>query len=210
MKQRVLAGMSLLIILIAACRKEPVNNLSSEESRIYITNHDSTVNFSSYQTFSIADSVAVIDGNQVSGQFNATDQAFVTAVKNKMQQLGYTLVDKKDHPDLGISVSRIINTSTGVINYNDYWNDYGGYYDPFYWGYSGYGYGAPSWGFATYQVKEGLLSIDMVDLKNASTNNNQIKVLWNGMIRGSGIFDATTAASQVNALFDQSSYLSNN
>ena len=210
MKQKLLAGMSLLVILIAGCRKEPMNNLSSEESRIYITNHDSTINFSNYQTFSIADSVAVIDGNQVSGQFNATDQAFVTAVKNKMQQLGYTLVDKKDHPDLGISVSRIINTSTGVINYNDYWNDYGGYYDPFYWGYSGYGYGVPSWGFATYQVKEGLLSIDMVDLKNASTNNNQIKVLWNGMIRGSGIFDATTAASQVNALFDQSSYLSNN
>ena len=210
MKQKLLAGMSLLIILIAGCRKEPVNNLSTEESRIYITNHDSTINFSNYQTFSIADSVAVIDGNQVSGQFNATDQAFVTAVKNKMQQLGYTLLDKKDHPDLGISVSRIINTSTGVINYNDYWNDYGGYYDPFYWGYSGYGYGVPSWGFATYQVKEGLLSIDMVDLKNASTNNNQIKVLWNGMIRGSGIFDTATAASQVSALFDQSSYLSNN
>jgi hypothetical protein len=210
MKQRLLAGLSLLAVLVAGCRKEPVNNLTEEESRIYITNHDSTVNFSNYQTFSIADSVAVIDGNHVSGQFNATDQAFVTAVKNKMQQLGYTMVNKSEHPDLGISVSRIINTSTGVINYGDYWDDYGSFYDPFYWGYSGYGYGVPGWGLATYQVKEGLLSIDIVDLKNASSNNNQIKVLWNGMIRGSGIFDATTAASQVNALFDQSSYLSNN
>ena len=210
MKQRLLAGITLMAVLVVGCRKEPTNNLTDEESRIYITNHDSTVNFSNYQTFSIADSVAVIDGNQVSAQFNATDQAFVTAVKSKMQQLGYTLVNKNEHPDIGVSVSRIINTNTGVISYGDYWNDYGSYYDPYYWGYGGYGYGVPLWGFATYQVKEGLLSIDMVDLKNAASNNNQIKVLWNGMIRGSGIFNAATAASQVDALFNQSSYLSNN
>ncbi|CAN5781668.1 hypothetical protein BH10BAC3_BH10BAC3_01260 [soil metagenome] len=209
MKQKLLAGVSLLVILAVGCRKEPVNNLTPEESRIYITNHDSTVNFSGYATFSIADSVAVVDGNQVTGQFNTTDQAFVAAIKSKMQQLGFTEVTKTEHPDLGISVSRIVNTSTGIINYNDYWNDYGSYYDPFYWGYGGYGYGTPGWGIATYQVKEGLLSIDMVDLKNAGTNN-QIRVIWNGMIRGSGIFDAATAASQVNALFDQSAYLSNN
>ena len=209
MKQRLLAGATILALLAVGCRKEPVNNLTTEESRIYLTNHDSTVSFSTYETFSIADSVAVIDGNHVSGQFNTTDQAFVAGLRSKMQQLGYTEVTKAEHPDLGISVSRIINTSTGIINYNDYWNDYGSYYDPFYWGYGGYGYGSPGWGFATYQVKEGLLSIDMVDLKNAGTNN-QIKVVWNGMIRGSGIFDATTAASQVNALFDQSPYLSKN
>jgi len=210
MKQKLLTGLSLLALFTVGCRKEPMNNLSEEESRIYITNHDSTANFSNYQTFSIADSVAVIDGGQVSAQFNATDEAFVTAVKNKMQQLGYTMVGKADNPDLGISVSRIINTSTGIINYNDYWSDYGSFYDPFYWGYSGYGYGTPGWGFATYEVKEGLLSIDVLDLKNASSNNDQIKVLWNGMIRGSGIFNASTAASQVDVLFNQSPYLSNN
>lgn len=210
MKPKLLTGLSLLAVLMIGCRKDPMNNLTSEESRIYITNHDSTVNFSSYQTFSIADSVAVVDGNHVSSQFNETDQAFVTALKNNMQQFGYTLVSKSDHPDLGVMVSRIINTSTGVINYNDYWDYYGSYYDPFYWGYSGYGWGSPGWGFATYQVKEGMLSIDMVDLKNAATNNNQIKVIWNGMIRGSGIFNASTAASQVSALFNQSPYITNN
>lgn len=210
MKQKLLAGILLSAVAIVGCRKEPMNNLTEEESRIYITNHDSTVNFSNYGTFSIADSVAVIDGNQVSAQFNATDQAFVAAVKSKMQQLGYTMVNKSEHPNLGVSVSRIINTSTGIINYNDYWSDYGSYYDPFYWGYSGYGYGTPGWGIATYQVKEGLLSIDLLDLKNAASNNNQIKLLWNGMIRGSGIFNASTADSQVKELFDQSPYLSNN
>jgi len=204
-----LACAVVVATLAIGCSKEPVNNLTTEESRIYITNHDSTVNFSTYDTFSIADSVGVVHGNQVSGHFNTTDQAFVAAVRSEMKQLGYTEVTKTEHPDLGISVSRIINTSTGIINYNDYWNDYGSYYDPFSWGYGGYGYGTPGWGVATYQVKEGLLSIDIVDLKNAGTNN-QIRVVWNGMIRGSGIFDATTAASQVNALFNQSTYLFKN
>lgn len=210
MKKRLLAGLSLMVVVMIGCRKDPVNNLTEEESRVYITNKDASANFTNYQTFSIADSVAVIDGSNVSSQFNSTDQAFVSAVKNNMQQLGYTLVNKSANPDIGISISRIIRTSTGIINYNDYWNYYGNYFDPFYWGYPGYGWGAPRWGFATYQIREGLLSIDMVDLKNASSNNNQIKVIWNGMIRGSGIFNAATASSQVNALFSQSPYISRN
>lgn len=208
MKQRLWAVIALMAVLIG-CRKDPMNNLSQEESRIYITNHDSSANFSVFRTFSIADSVAVIDGNNISSQFNETDQAFVSAVKSNMQQRGYTLVNKSEHPDLGLSVSRIINTSTGIISYNDYWGYYDYYYDPYYWGYGGYGWGSPGWGYATYETREGLLSIDMVDLKNASTNN-KLKVIWNGMIRGSGIFDATTAANQVHALFDQSPYITTN
>ena len=208
MKQRLLWSLALFTILVAGCRKDPVNNLSEEESRIYITNHDSSVNFSNYQTFSISDSVPVIDGSEVSVQNSQADQAFIAAVKSEMQQRGYTLVNRNEHPDLGLTVSRIINTSTGVITYDNYYDYYSGYYDPYYWGYGGYGYGAPSFGYATYQVREGLLTVDMADLKNASTNNS-IKLLWNGMIRGSGIFNASTAASQVNQLFDQSPYLSN-
>lgn len=208
MKQRLLWSFFLLTLFAAGCRKDPVNNLSDEESRIYITNRDSGVNFSSYQTFSIADSVVTIDGNNVSAQNDQADQAFIAAVKTQMQQLGYTLVGKGEHPDLGVTVSRIINTSTGVISYDNYWDYYSGYYDPYYWGYGGYGWGSPSWGLATYQVREGLLSVDIADLKNAGSNN-QVRVIWNGMIRGSGIFNPATAASQVTQLFQQSSYLSN-
>jgi hypothetical protein len=35
--------------------------------RIYITNHDGTVNFSAYKTYSIVDSAALIGNNQFSG-----------------------------------------------------------------------------------------------------------------------------------------------
>jgi hypothetical protein len=208
MKQRLLWSFGLLILLAAGCRKDPVNNLTNEDSRIYITNHDSSINFASYQTFSIADSVLEVDGGHVAATSNQTDQAFLAAVKATLQQRGYRLVNKTDKPDLAVTVSRIINTSTGVISYGNYWDYYSGYYDPYYWGYGGYGWGAPSWGYATYQVREGLLSVDISDLKNASAGN-QLKVVWNGLIRGSGIFDASTAASQVNQLFSQSAYLTN-
>ena len=193
-------------LLLASCRKSAIDQLNADESRIYVTNYDSTANFANYNTYSIADSVVVINGNSAGKQLNATDRAFIEAFKNAMQAKGFTLVNKSNSPDLGLQVSRIIQTSTGYISYPDYY----GYWDPYYWGYPGYGYGNPYWnGVASYQIKEGMLSVDAVDLKNTGTGN-KLKVVWNGLIRGSGIFDATTANSQVQQLFSQSPYLDNN
>jgi hypothetical protein len=190
------------------CRKDPFDNLTAEESRIYITDHDSSVNFSEYKTFSISDSVAVIENGSATRELNSSDAAYIAAVKKYMTAAGFTLVAKTQNPDLGINVNHIINISTGLITYDDYWNDYGGYWDPFYWGYSSYDYYVP-YAYSIYQVTEGAISIDLLDLKNASTNN-KIDVTWTGLKRGPGIFDATAADAQVKALFDQSPYLKTN
>ena len=197
------------LLALGACSKEPLNNLTQEESRIYITNHDSTINFGNYTTFSIADSVAVIEDNHLKTvSLTSADAAFISAVKTMMQQRGYTLVPRNQNPDIGINVNRIYNTYTGLFSYNDYLNDYYGYWDPYYWGYPGYGYSFPTY-YGVYQVQEGALSIDMLDLKDANTTN-EINGIWNGLIRGSGIFNSSTAADQVKALFDQSPYLQSN
>jgi hypothetical protein len=197
-----------IAVLAGSCSKEPLNNLTQEESRIYITNHNDSVNFQSFKTFSIADSVAVIEnGRLVEKATTNVDAAFIAAVKQQMQQRGFTLVNRTQSPDLGINVNRVYTTSTGIFSYNDYWGGYGGYWDPYYWGYPGYGYYVPSYG--VYQSTEGALSIDIIDLKDAATNQ-QLKGIWSGLIRGSGIFNANTAGSQVKALFDQSAYLQSN
>jgi hypothetical protein len=193
--------------MFTGCSKDPVANLTEEESRIYITDHDSTVNFSAYKTFSISDSVAVINDGRASKEITATDQSFINAVKAEMQAKGYTMVNKGAQPDLGINVSRIYNTSTGIISYSNYYDAYGGFYDPYYWGYGGYGYYSP-YSYATYSIREGALSIDMLDLKDASSAN-RINVIWTGLIRGGDIFNSATAANQVKMLFDQSPYLKN-
>ncbi|HXS58862.1 MAG TPA: DUF4136 domain-containing protein [Hanamia sp.] len=200
-----LTGLASLSVVFVGCAKQPLDNISAEESRIYITDHDSAVNFTNYKTYSISDSVAVIDNNKSTPQLNAVDSAYIAAVKNYMQQAGYQLVTKKQNPDLGVNVNHIISTTTGVISYGDYWNDYGGYWNPYYWGYPGYGYYVP-YAYSTYQIKEGAVSIDVLDLKNASADK-KINVIWTGLIRGSGIFNAALADTQVKALFDQSPYL---
>jgi hypothetical protein len=188
-----------------SCTKDPVSNLTNEESRIYITDRDSTVQFSNYHTYSISDSVTVVNNNNSKRELNEVDQAYIDAVKKYMNQEGYTLVSKDDHPDLGVDITHIISTSTGIITYRDYWDYYGGYWDPYYWGYPGYGYYIP-YAYSVYQIQEGALSVDMLDLKNVSENKN-INIIWTGLIRGSGIFNTSVADSQVKALFDQSSYL---
>lgn len=199
-----------LAVLYIGCTKDPLNNLTADESRIYITDHDSSVKFTNYKTYSISDSVAVIENNKSVRQLNDVDQAYLNAVKKYMDAAGYQMVSKNDNPDLGVNVNHIISTSTGVISYGDYWGDYGGYWDPYYWGYPGYGYYIP-YAYSVYSIKEGAISVDILDLKSASENENKkIDVIWTGLIRGSGIFNTSVADSQVKALFDQSSYLKNN
>lgn len=209
MKSKNVMWVALLALgaLFTGCTKDPVANLTDEESRIYITDYDSTANFSSFRTFSVSDSVAVINEGQVTKQMTSTDQAFIAAVKAEMQAKGFTLVNKVANPDLGINVSRIYNTSTGIVSYRNFYDMYSGFYDPFYWGYGGFGYYSP-YSYATYSVTNGALSVDMLNLKGAAAAN-RINVLWTGLIRGSGIFNASGAATQIKMLFNQSPYLKN-
>lgn len=210
MKKYLLAGMTLLSLggLLTSCSKDPLEGLSQEDSRIYITNHDANASFTSYNTFTISDSVAVLNNNQVSKEQSASDIAFINAVKAQMQARGYALVGRNDNPDLAVNVNRIYNTSTGIIAYDNYWGYYDDFYDPWYYGSGGYGYYSP-YSYASYTIREGALSIDILDLKNAPSTN-RIAGIWSGLIRGSGIFNGNTAASQVQMLFDQSPYLRKN
>lgn len=193
------------ILAMTSCKKDAIKNLEGDEGQIYVTNHSDSVNFSSFKTFSIADSVAVIQNNRLLGkELSSTDAAYIQAVKDQLTQRGYTLVNKNQNPDLGITVSQVYNTSTGIIDYGSY---YGGY-DPYYWGYGGYGYYYPSY-YGTYSITEGAVSIDVFDLKNAAESKT-IDAVWSGLLRGSGVFSVNAANNGVKALFDQSTYFKAN
>jgi len=204
---------NLLIIPMAigilyGCAKDPLKHLSDDESRIYITNYDSSTNFKNYKTFSISDSVAVIsDGMLQKKSISETDAAIINAAKENMQERGYQLVNKNESPDLGVSVNKVISTQTGLLSYPSYWGYYNSYWDPYYWGYGGYDYYFPYASYAVYEVREGALSIDIVDLKDAATDK-KLTGVWNGLVRGESIFTTANAAQQIKMLFDQSPYLS--
>ncbi len=198
---------AVILIGLNSCKKDPLNNLSSNDSRIYITNYDTAANFESYQTFSIGDSVNVIVNNQSLGnQLNTYDSTVISEVTRMMKSRGYSLVDKSGKPDLAVNVSRVTNTSTGIISYPDYWDGYGGYYDPYYWGYPGYGYYAP-YIIGAYTIRDGGLEIDILDLKNATSQGNKIQALWSGLARGAAVFNTANASAEVDTLFSQSPYL---
>jgi len=213
-KMILFTGIVGVIFSFASCQKDAVKNLSADESRIYITNHDSTVNFSSFQTFSIADSVGVIEDNQGRGKsLTAYDAGVIAAMKTAMQDKGFRLVDRSSNPDLGITVSRLYNNYTGIMSYPAYWDYYGSFYDPFYWGYGGYNYYDPIYYgpnyYSAYQVTQGALSVDMLNLKDAK-NDNTIHPVWSAISRGSGVFSERNIQTQVNAFFEQSPYLTTN
>ncbi len=196
-------------LLLNACTKDIVKNLNPGEAGIYITNYDSSVSFNNFTTFSISDSVAVVQNGELKEKaVTAVDEAYVNAVKANMQERGYTLVNHDQEPDLGITITRVTNTSTGIISYPSFWGFYDSFYDPFFWGYGGYNYFFP-YSFSVYEVREGAVTVDMVNLKDAAVKN-KIDGVWSGIIRGGNPFDRNSAVDNVDALFAQSPYLQTN
>jgi hypothetical protein len=191
----------------SSCGKDPLKDMTAEESRIYVTNYDDSVNFSSYKTFSIVDSVAVASNTNDGGRaLTDYDKKLIAAVASSLQARGYTRVDRAAKPDLAVNLTRIDNTYSAVYYNPGYWSGIGGYYDPFYWGYPGYGYYWPTY-YQVYQ-NERAVSVDMVDLKNPK--NNQLVAVWNAMLRGTGVWDINNVDSMVSAIFSQSTYLKAN
>jgi hypothetical protein len=193
---------------LLSCTKDVENNLGADEKPLYITKAESSTDFSAYASFSLADSVAVIRNNQlVERERTDYDAAFINAIAVEMEGRGFTRVAHNNSPDLGISISRIYNDLTGIIDYSAYWGGYNDYWDPYYWGYPGYDYYFPQV-YSTYNVTEGGVAIDMFDLKNAA-GSNQLRQVWSGLVRGTGTFKTAMVTGHAQALFQQSPYISN-
>lgn len=198
------------VVSLTSCSKDPLNHINAEESRVYTTFKDSTANFSSYSTFLIPDSVSVsYNGVSQGKELTDVDAAYVLAVKKYFTNAGYTETTDKSKADIGISVNKIINQSTGYYSYGSFWGGYGGMWNTgYYWGFPGYGYGYPSF-MGSYTITDNAISITAIDLKNAA-KNQQLNPIWIGTINGYGVVDNSNpniADSQVDSLFVQSTYL---
>jgi hypothetical protein len=185
-------------LLWQSCRKEPLNHLSDAESRIYITQYDSSVNFTTYTTFGVSDSVALLVNGKYAGmEKDSAENLFITGVAAAMQQAGYTMQPVADSPNLIINLTHLSNNYAGVT----YFSDYGDYWDPYY----GYGYGFPAY-YVAYQVNQDALAFDMFDVRNAAANK-ELKDVWSGLIKGQGIFVPANVTGEVDTLFAQSPYI---
>ncbi|MVT12588.1 DUF4136 domain-containing protein [Chitinophaga tropicalis] len=193
-----------IVLSFSSCGKDPLKDMTAEESRIYITNHADSTDFTSFKTFSIADSVVVASNTNNDGRaLTDYDKKLIADVTSALEARGYTLVSRTSKPDLAVNLTRIDNSYSAIIYDPGYWAGYGGYYDPFYWGYPGYGYYWPTY-YQVYQ-NERAVSIDIVDLKHP-VNNNLVAV-WNALMRGTGVWSIDNVDKMVSAVFAQSTYL---
>lgn len=199
-----LAALSLSVLFIG-CGKSALNNLSAEESRIYITNRDSTANFGSFRTFSIVDSVAVISNQQQQRELTTDDANLLHLIIQQMESRGYVLVNKNQNPDLGINVTRVSNSYLNIVQYPYNWWNSPGYWDPTYWGYGGYNYYFPP-RYGYYQTREDLLTIDMIDLKHAQ-KDQKLQGIWNATLKGEQVLNGANYPTEIKAVFDQSPYI---
>jgi hypothetical protein len=201
----IILSIGLLPLLILSCTgPNPDETLKPEDKDVYVTNHDPGADFSSYKTFFVDDSIVVIYNERTyQVQRTTEDIALLDAIREEMSNIGFVEVDSAKKADVGISVSKIAVNYTGI----DYTYNYGspyGYYDPFYYG--GYGYSYPS--YYVYQVKRGSVMVDMVDIKNSSSNS-KYNVVWNGQfIDGLGTLSSSDRIIKgVRSLFTQSAIL---
>lgn len=200
------------LLLFNSCRKDVLNNLTAEESRIYITKRDSTADFSSFRTFSIVDSVAVIENGEAHKDLNQGDARLIQLITQQMESRGYAPVGKDQEPDLGINVTRISNTYLNVVQNPYSWWNFPGYWNTGYWGYPGYDYYfPPMYGyyyppFQYYHSQEDIMAIDIIDLKNAQ-KDGKLEGIWSATLKGEGVLNSGNYEQQVKAVFDQSPYL---
>lgn len=201
---------------MVACRNDALKDLNAEDSQVFITNFDQSVNFGQYKTFSLPDSVIVQSNDRTQTSATAIEQQFLARVAEALTSRGYMRAPQGQRPDLGAAVIRVNDIYTGVTStpYSSYLSNY--WYGS-YGGYGGYSPYYPSY-YSFYQVSDQYWNVQLVDLKNSTvadstttgtgtTGQNQLNVVYDAQIRGSGIFDAASVDRVVAAIFSQSAYL---
>lgn len=191
---------------ISSCRPDSLKDLSPEESQVFITNRDRSVNFANYKTFSLPDSVIAVSNDQSQVSNTGLEPTFLNRLAQELTSRGYQRVNRRANADLGVAVMLINNSYVGVSSmpFSPYYLDYWGYGGLGGWG--GFGPYYPNY-YSFYQVSDTYWMIQLLDLKSPNTADQELNVIWQAQIRGSGIFDANSVNTILSRVFEQSPYL---
>jgi hypothetical protein len=203
----------LLLSLLWSCY--PKGAEYTDELDLVYTNYTSDFNFTALKTYSIPDSVVKITGSVVSDPDGDGKPSFLPAssakvildqVKMNMSNYGWTLVDKRNDPDVTILVSSM--TTTNIYYYYDWW--YYGWYYPGYnpgWGWYYPGYYPP---YVT-GYRSGSILMQMVDNTSKPWTSDNAPVEWvciiNGLAEGGTTNIAARTQINIDQAFAQSPYL---
>ena len=196
-----------MLLVFASCAKYPSDSISAEENDMIGSIYNQNIDFTSYSTYAIVDSVILIkreagDSELDTGVSKYSDRIIALIAQN-MNSRGYTRVSKDSTPDLGIDCSMLNDQNIGSYTY---WYGY-----PSYWGWGGYSYwySWPSTSYYTYE--QGTVVMNMVDLKNRNDLDKELVVVWNNVATGLVTTSSTSNGSRIdrafNTMFEQSPYV---
>ena len=183
----------------AGCHPTGVETVSDLDT--VATVHDSSFNFATPTTYSLANHVRVVtapDAGSLGNIDPALEQTILGTIDNEMEALGYQKVNPGQGPDLFLTAAAL--SVTNVTYYYSYWCTYWAYYYPC------YPYYPPVVGVSVYTV--GTLLIDMGTVNSPPT---QLTGVWTAMVRGlqsgSASQDQVRIVNGISQAFIQSSYL---
>ncbi len=180
------------------------------------TNYDPGHDFKSQHTYSIPDSVIKITGDAFEDpdgngkpDFVASSYsvAIISQIKQKMQENGWTLVDKNSNPNVVILAAAM--TTTNIYYYYDWW--YWGWYYPGW--YPGWGWYYPGGYYPPYVTgyRSGSVFIQMANNTPHPGAGDNVTIVWsailNGLAEGSSTSITSRIQTGINAAFTQSPYL---
>ncbi|MGK0385727.1 MAG: hypothetical protein ACI849_000332 [Patiriisocius sp.] len=210
MKKRRLIALLAIAALATSCYEDPdTNSLSSD--LVVATDRDLKADFQTYKTYHISDTIPNITDNRNDSIVVGVDALkIVNKIKENLNSLGYTFVERDENPYLGVIPAIIQITNVGGLC-TGWWGGYSGYWGGGYWGYPGYGYYYPYCGYYTFNT--GSLTIDMIDLKDTDTTTN-LNAVWTGTLFGvlssSDASNVDKALKGIDQAYDQSPYLQQN
>ena len=199
----------LFLSTLFACRKYPDTSQLST-SFVVQTSQEPGANFGEYKTYYISDSIALINSNPSDDSvwFDNDAKQLVEAVKRNMNDRGYTFSNRANC-DVGLGLTAIKDLNIGVIYPGWWWGYWGGCY----WGYCGYPPYYPWYGGGmVYSVPTGTLTLDMIDLKNAS-QDQKLSVPWGSVMSGglgNTANDIQLGIEAIDQAFAQSPYVQTN
>ena len=175
----ILTIMSLSFVLLSwSCY--PDGGFSSlADYDLIVTQYDPEVDFSTYSTYVIPDSIIhIVPEDQEDDITHEFDDQILAEVEDNMSNLGYSKVDTSENPNLTVLVYATSTTWRGYTWYPGwgYWG-WWGYYPP-YWG-PGYG------GWAVpYEYTTGTLAIEMIDNSTFNPADSTYQANWGAGILG--------------------------
>ncbi len=168
------------VLFFASCENYPGYDDYVAEQLVTITGYDESANFGDYSTFSVYDSIVIIDNKdvlKVKASSRPELQKLYNDVKRNVADLGYTYKEG-NNADLGVIIT-LMESTTVVVGYPWWWYDYCYWY---FWDCGYYPYYPYPYPVVIGEYSAGTVTMDMFDLKRQS--GSMKPALWTGIVRG--------------------------